>query len=272
MIHNRWTLASLFAATMLLTGPPAHAQLEHKGPAEAIAMAAKLPPYDVVSIKINKTEEDNFGANIHEATLTATNVPLLLLIEFAYDLKEAQISGLTGPVASARFDIEAKVVPQDGGHPPKLTDTQLSSMIIPLLADRFHLQAHLAPKTLPVYDLVVARGGLRIKLSQEARTGSSWNLNGENTSKVLTSKTASMADLAQALSDEVGRQVIDKTGLTGSADITLKWSDEVAAEQGGPNVISIFTAVEDQLGLKLQPSKGPVDTLVIDHVEMPSAD
>jgi len=79
-----------------------------------------------------------------------------------------------------------------------------------------------------------------------------------------------MTDLADALSDLAGRKVIDKTGLAGHADITLKWSDEVAAEQGGPNVISIFTAAEEQLGLKLQPSKGPVDTLVIDHAEMPS--
>jgi uncharacterized protein (TIGR03435 family) len=79
-----------------------------------------------------------------------------------------------------------------------------------------------------------------------------------------------MADLAAALSDEVHRQVIDKTGLTGHADITLKWSDDVAAQQGGSDVISIFTAVEEQLGLKLQPSKGPVDTLVIDYAEMPS--
>ena len=80
-----------------------------------------------------------------------------------------------------------------------------------------------------------------------------------------------MTDLAAALADEVHRPVIDKTGLTGHADITLKWSDDVAAQQGGPNVISIFTAIQDQLGLKLESAKGPVDTLVIDHVEMPSA-
>ena len=87
---------------------------------------------------------------------------------------------------------------------------------------------------------------------------------------VVGPEVALVAGVADALSDPVHRQVIDKTGLTGAADITLKWTDEVAAEQGGPNVISIFTAVEEQLGLKLQPSKGPVDTLVIDHAEMPS--
>jgi len=89
--------------------------------------------------------------------------------------------------------------------------------------------------------------------------------------KVLSGNGDSMGDLADILSGLAGRKVIDKTGLTGHADITLKWSDDVAAEAGGPNVISIFTAIEEQLGLKLQPSKGPVDTLVIDHVEMPTA-
>jgi uncharacterized protein (TIGR03435 family) len=123
---------------------------------------------------------------------------------------------------------------------------------------------------MPVYDLIVAHGGPKLKLDPSAQTGSGWNIDGSDTMKILTGKSDSISDLAAALSDEVHRQVIDKTGLTGHADITLKWSDDVAAQQGGSDVISIFTAVEEQLGLKLQPSKGPVDTLVIDHAEMPS--
>jgi uncharacterized protein (TIGR03435 family) len=95
-------------------------------------------------------------------------------------------------------------------------------------------------------------------------------VNGRDNDKIITAKSISMADLAQALSDEVHRQVNDKTGLTGGADITLKWTADEAAEQGG-TVVSIFTAVEEQLGLKLQSSRGPVETLVIDHAEMPSA-
>ena len=96
------------------------------------------------------------------------------------------------------------------------------------------------------------------------------NMNASNNDKILTAKGASMSDLAAALSDEVHRQVIDKTGIKGSADLTLKWTSDQAADQGG-TVISIFTAVEETLGLKLQPAKGPVDILVIDHAEMPSA-
>jgi uncharacterized protein (TIGR03435 family) len=86
---------------------------------------------------------------------------------------------------------------------------------------------------------------------------------------------ALLSNLSRSLAGQTemdGRPIVDKTGLTGHADIVLKWSDEAAAEQGGPNAVSLFTAIEEQLGLKLQPSKGPVETLVIDHVEMPSED
>lgn len=148
----------------------------------------------------------------------------------------------------------------------------MQAMIILLLQDRFHLKAHLEPRIKPIYELVVAKGGPKIKLSQDEITSNHWDINGENAKKVLTCKGARMSDLADALSDQAGRKVVDKTSLSGHADITLKWSDDVAMQAGGPDVISIFTAVEEQLGLKLQPSKGPVDTLVIDHAEMPTAD
>ena len=264
-----------FAGVLVLTSG-ASAQLEHGGPAKAIARAATVAPFDVVSIKPHNAANDSpnsqsFSMSINDTVLTASNVPLDMLVEFAYDVKADMISGLSGPVSSAHFDIEAKVVPQDGGPPQKLTGAQMQAMLILLLADRFHLKAHLQPKVMPTYDLVVAKGGPKIKLSQGERTDSNWNVNGSDTSKILTAKSASMSDLAQALSDEVHRQVNDKTGLTGGADITLKWSDDVAAEASGNNVISIFTAVEEQLGLKLQSSKGPVDNLVIDHAEMPTA-
>ena len=258
----------LFITSMLLPNA-ALSQLTHKGPANEIALAKTLAPFDVVSVKQNNSGDGSWGINIHDNTLAATNVPLEMLIEFAYDIKEDLVSGLSGPVSSAHFDVVAKIVPPDD-KPLKSTDGQIQAMLIPVLADRFHLKVYLQPKVMPVYDLVVAHGGPKIKLSQAERTDSSWNINGENTSKVLTCKSAAMPDLAAALADEVHRQVVDKTGLTGAADITLKWSDDVASEAGGSNVISIFTAVEEQLGLKLQSSKGPVDTLVIDHVEMPT--
>ena len=260
----------LLAAAVLLTAAPAHAQLEHKGPHEAMALADSTPPYDVASVKQNKSAGQSANMSIRNDAFIATNMPLSALIEFAYDIKSDQISGLTGPVSSARFDIEAKVVPPDGVPMPKLTDTLLQAMIIPLLEDRFHLKTHLQSKNMPVYDLVVARGGPKFQLDEQDPTDSAMNVRTSNSDNLLTAKSSSMTDLAQVLSDLVHRQVNDKTGLKGGADLTLKWTSDEAADQGG-TVVSIFTAVEEQLGLKLQPSKGPVQTLVVDHAEMPSA-
>jgi uncharacterized protein (TIGR03435 family) len=262
-----------FAATILFACT-AHAQLAHNGPAKAIALAKTLAPYDVISIRQNKSglNSGNYDIDDVHAIITMDNMPLETFIGFAYDVKPQQIVGLNGTVSSARFNVTAKVLPSDGTAPKQLPDANLQAMAILLLQDRFHLQAHLQSKTMPVYDLVVTHGGLKIKLSQDEIHDSHWNINGSGTTKILSGKNSSMTDLAEELSDLGDRKVIDKTGLTGHADITLKWSDDVALTQNDPNAISIFTAVEEQLGLKLQPSKDPVDTLVIDHAEMPTAD
>jgi len=262
-----------FIAPVLLAAlaVPARAQLAHKGPAANIALSKTLQPYDVVSIKQNVVGSDDGHINIDDHGLfTVTNMPLFWVIEFAYDVKQDQLANLPDSIGDARFDITAKILPSGVGPPPLHSDADMQAMIILLLEDRFHMKAHIEPRIKPVYDLVVAKGGPKIKLSQDDLHANGWNINGADTKKVLTCKDARMSDLADALSDEAGRKVIDKTGLTGHADITLKWSDEIAMQQGGADVISIFTAVEDQLGLKLQPSKGPVDTLVIDHAEMPT--
>jgi uncharacterized protein (TIGR03435 family) len=125
-------------------------------------------------------------------------------------------------------------------------------------------------KTLPVYELVVNRGGPKVKLSADTSKDGSINMSGSGADRVLTATSASMTDLAQMLADVVHREVIDKTGLDGRATLTLKWTSDEAADQG-EHVLSVFTALEEQLGLKLVSSTGPVETLVIDHIEMPTA-
>jgi uncharacterized protein (TIGR03435 family) len=265
--YSLWSLA----VAIFLSVPVANAQIAHKGPVNAIALSKTLQPYDVVSIRQNDTGANTGNWDIDDhGILTMNNMPVEALIGFAYDIKPQQIVGLTGPVSSVKFNLTAKVLPPGTGPPQLLPDENLQAMSILLLEDRFHLKAHLQPKIMPVYDLVTTHGGLKFKLSEDEIHTNNWNVNGENTSKVLTCKGCRLADLADALSDLGDRKVIDKTSLTGHADITLKWTDEVAAEQGGANVVSIFTALEEQLGLKLEPSKGPIDTLMIDHIEMPS--
>jgi uncharacterized protein (TIGR03435 family) len=270
---RRLVHAALIALIALPAPTLVHAQLAHKGAAANIALSRTVQPFDVASVKQNVTGADSGGMNIDDHGLfTVTNMPLANIIEFAYDVKEDQIAGLPNALSDAHFDIAAKVLPPGSGPSPKRPDGDMQAMIILLLQDRFHLKVHLEPRTKPVYDLIVAKGGLKVKLSQDDIKDSNWNINGDDTKKVLTFRNGGITDLASMLSDEVGRPVIDKTGLAGHADITLKWSDDVAAEQGGPDVISIFTAIEEQLGLRLQPSHGPVDTLVIDHAEMPTPD
>jgi len=134
------------------------AQLAHGGPAKAIERAASLPPFDVVSVKVN--DSDNSTQQTSNMTtrdgldFVATNVPLEMILEYTYDVRADMISGLSGPVSSARFDIDAKVLPPDSGPPHKYTDDQLMAMVIPLIVDRFHLKVHLQPKVMPSYDLI----------------------------------------------------------------------------------------------------------------------
>lgn len=272
MLIPRLRNAIVLASAAILAVIPAVAQLDHPGPAALIKLSQALPAYDVISIRINNSGTNSFSLEVSDSSnkISGTDVPVETLIEEAYDVRPDRIFGLSGPVNEAHFDVEAKVLPRPDGTPQKFTDQQLEAMTIPLLADRFHLRAHVETRTLPIYEMVAAHGGPKFKLSTEAATGRSLNMSSRDTDRVLNAKSARMEDLTEMLSNLVHRPVIDRTGLAGHADITLQWTSDEAADQGS-NVLSIFTALEEQLGLKLVSSKGPVETLVIDHIEMPAA-
>jgi uncharacterized protein (TIGR03435 family) len=240
--------------------------------AKSIAMAAKLPAYDVVSIHENKTGDLNSSLDTTDDGFITENATLLQIVQSAYNLGSADlISGLSGPLASARFDIQAKIAARDGATPRKFTDDELQAMIIPLLADRFHLKVRLVPRRMTVYEIVVAKGGPKVKLTLPETGAGSMNFGFFGNDNTLTTKKSSMSDLADALSESTLHTiVVDRTSLKGEGDFSLKWTSDEALEQGSPNAISIFTAIQDQLGLKLQPARLPVDTLVIDHAEMPT--
>jgi bla regulator protein BlaR1 len=237
--------------------------------AKAIARAARLPAYDVVSIHQHRSDSGDSSLDTTQDGIVIENAPLREIVEFAYSLASFDlISGISGPVAFARFDIRAKIVTADGDRPVKLTDDDLQAMTISVLTDRFHLHVHVVPKRMTVYELVVAKGGPKFKLNEPdaSSLNASWGKD-----NILNFQKSSMPTLAGVLSDSgLHGLVVDRTGLKGAGDFSLKWSSDEAQEQGGRDVISVFTAVRYQLGLKLQPTKLPVDTLVIDHVEMPS--
>lgn len=247
--------------------------------------AANVPSYDVVSVKPNNSGTMRVSINGNDGLFKASNVTLLLLIQNAYGMKADLISGAPAWAASSRFDFEAKVAAADLDTVKKLKGEQTRVMLQRALEDRFQLKSHHETKTLPVYELVVAKAGLKMKQATPGDTypngmkgrdgvghaGMMRMARGE-----VTCQGVDMNGVADFLYNAVGRKVIDKTGVPGTFDFSLKWTpDEGMGEphdgDSGPTetLPGIFTALQEQLGLRLQPAKGPVETLVIDRAEKP---
>jgi uncharacterized protein (TIGR03435 family) len=230
---------------------------------------AKPPVYDVVSIRLDDRGPGSTGTNVNAGAYTATNVTMKDLLEQAYDIREDLIQGVPGSLDSIRFDVLAKIIDPDLDALLKLTDPQRRAMLMPILADRFHLQARIEMKNLPVYELILLKGGPKFHPSPDQAA------HNESTSVYNTAlklRDMPIPIFAKTLAHQLNRTVVDKTGLTGIYDLDLKWSrDDVANPDPNSNAPpTFFTAIQEQLGLKLQPAKGPVKTLVVDHIEMPS--
>jgi uncharacterized protein (TIGR03435 family) len=271
--------------------------------AQAPAPDTKPPAFEVASVKQNKSGENNgMMTGLLTSRFRATNVLLRQLITFAYQIQGFQIEGGPGWISSDRFDIVAKAEgnppPQVPGGPPGL----LRLMLRALLADRFKLILHHQTKELPIYALVMFRAdgtlGRQIHRSDAdcAAIRAAINRGGApppppSPDRPLCGITAGpgglaaggfpVSQLAASLSQELQRMVVDHTGLMGNFDLTLTWTPDQMPQgpAGGPdrppidpNGPSLFTALQEQLGLKLESTKGPVDVLVIDHVEQPTPD
>ena len=262
----------LFAA--VCSGIAARAQT----PATPPAATTPLPTYDIVSIKPNKTGSGNVGVNIDDGNYTASNISLKMLIISAYNLKEAQVFNLPKWDDSARFDIKAKVLNPDKKVLEALTPQQFSAMQQPIL-DRFHLTFHHELKTLPVYELVLIKTGPKFKETTAAETANPDGVNGVRAGGIsihnqnLVATGVPLSRLADSLSYQVKRIVVDKTGLTGNYNLTLTWAPDDGTPQAPDSTLpSIFTALQEQLGLKLEPAKAPIEAFIVDHAEIPSED
>ena len=255
-----------------------------RGQAPVPATQAAAPAYDVVSVKPNKSNSGGMSLTSVTASFQAKNITVEDLVWSSYNLtSEKLIFGLPGWARSDHFDVDAKMVDPDMKQIEKLTVDQRRGMLLAILKDRFHFQAHLETRTLPVYDLVIAKGGPKFTGTSESNKELTASIAKRNLTHggmmmsdgELIAGDTPVATLTYSLTNAVGRTVVDKTGLTGTYSFELKWTPEQEAPESGQadsqgSTSSIFTAVEEQLGLKLQPSKGPVQTLVVDHVEMPS--
>ena len=207
----------------------------------------------------------NVGLRVSGAMLTAENNSLSNLIAYAYDIKDYQLLGQPSWADAERYDVSAKAEGDTA-----LTRELAMPMMRALLADRFQLKVHREMREMPVYALVVAKNGPKFKESAPDAQ-SMLRLASPGKGAVMTVTKGSMAQLANQFSKRNGvdRPVIDKTGLTGGYDYKLDWGDYGAANADA-DVASIFTAIQDQLGLKLEPAKAPIEVLIVDFAAKPS--
>lgn len=222
------------------------------------------PAFEVASVKPG-TGPDSYS--IIQATpggrFTAQNLPLKYLIGVAYEVKGPQIQGGPGWIEMTRFDISAKAE----GSP---TLPEMLPMLRSLLEERFKLAIHRDTKQLSILALTVAKGQAKLVKSSAGGCGSP-TCGLRSIRYGLAGTEVSMSDLTKGLSEVLGVIVIDRTGLPDHYDVHLEWSpDPSRPGWNGPGA-SIFADLQEQLGLKLESQKAPVEVLVIDHAEKPDA-
>lgn len=238
----------------------------------------ELPQFDVMSVKPHKGGDDIMMMHWGEADYKAVNMTLKNMISNVYGVKAWLVFGLPSWAESSHWDIDAKVSTPDMSVMKKLTPEQRRVMIGGILKDRFGLVVHQEDKVQPVFVMTVLPTGSKLKASAPAPenpepgklTSGMWRI-GRGT---MTASRMKMPTLAESLSYQVGRTIVDKTGLTGEYDMGLKWTPEERAnattDNGtGDTPPAIFEALKEQLGLKLTADKAPVPTVVVDKITQP---
>ena len=267
--------------------------------------------FEVASVRPNVSGDMKMSSaqTLPGGRYTAINIPPRLLIINSYGLQPQQLIGAPDWISSERFDIVAKADGDLGAPFSREAPSRLQLMIRALLAERFKLKVHREPRQVDVYALVTARADGKLgpelkpstidcqRLAAGRRGGGpppeppkpgqrpqcgAWVLSGE-----LLAGGQPLLELVSVLSRTVGRSVIDRTGLKGVYDIHLRWTPDIVRQQASatptstvringvefdPNGPSIFTALQEQLGLKLESERGTVEALVIDHIERPTPD
>lgn len=254
---------------------------------------AQLLAFDVVSIKPYGPNNLRISIRTEPDGVAVSGMPMHMILREAFGVTNDRLLGEPAWVATSRYDVDAKVTPEDAPKFKQLTDQQQWQMLLPVLEDRCALKFHHETRDLTVYTLLVSRGGPKMQLSQPAKTnpgqaqGPGRASAGASVSEAMFTISGhgqSTATIARWVSLTLGSTVIDKTGLTGKYDYTLSFVPDDSMKAGilppggnsgsalppdaeGP---SIFSALPEQLGLKLIAKKQPVDVVVIDHIEQPT--
>jgi uncharacterized protein (TIGR03435 family) len=241
--------------------------------------AAKAPTFDIASIRQNVDPKIRWRMQFTADGVSALDVTLQYALEEAYGLYDPQRwSGGPDWLNQRRFNIEARFDPAEYKN---ITLEQRRAMLQQMLADRCKLVVHHEPKEFPLYALAIARKGPKLSetkpesLNPHNVYGTSCLVR-HSSSDQLQMQGCTIREFANLLTGaartDLNRNVIDQTGLTGRYDFALNWSpqDQALAEQMKATGPAIFSALQEQLGLKLKTTKGMLDTIVVDHIEMPS--
>jgi uncharacterized protein (TIGR03435 family) len=233
----------------------------------AFGQAPLTPPaFEVASVKPSDPAAE-ISMNRSGNRFMTSNTSLEMLVLWAYDIRNDRLFGKPKWLDSVRYDVVANA-PEE--TPAIGLLQQMRLMMQSLLAARFKLAVHRETRELPTYAMVVTKNGPKLNLTEAVQGPVSARNPFSMTNRGRLSGTKVSTDmLAKVLSDQLGRAVEDRTGLKGVFDFTLEWAPETdaAASADLPTNASIFTAIQEQLGLKLESRKGPVEVLVIDHIE-----
>jgi uncharacterized protein (TIGR03435 family) len=235
--------------------------------------------FDVASIHLSAPATDghhHIWNDVRESHFRTGNLSIRDLIQFAYGLPKSQILGGPDWLDSAMYDIDAKSSPEVDAQlkamPAEDAGQQKRVMARALLKERFSLAAHEETRQLALYNLVLAKGGEKFKPSEHGGT----TIEAWRSRLHVQGSDDTMGLLTRQLAQSLGRVVVNKTGLTGRYDLTLRWTPDDAPPpllngEPDPNAPpGIFTAIQEQLGLKLESGKGPVPVLLIERIERPS--
>jgi uncharacterized protein (TIGR03435 family) len=236
-------------------------------------MAADADPsYEVATIKPAQPDERKV-VQVQGVRLFTAGTSLVDLMMFAYGVHQLQVVGGPEWVKTEKFDL--LIQPNMPGRP---STVQMRSIVRKLLADRFKLVLHHGQKELPVYGIVAAKGGPKMTPTTAEAVATNTATVGFRDGEMMV-KNASMSEFASLMQRYVGldRPIVDHTGISGKYDFKLSWAPDSSQMNGSPSAATagdarpdLFTAIQEELGLKLQPLKEPADVVVIDGVEQPS--
>jgi uncharacterized protein (TIGR03435 family) len=252
-------------ATVVFAATSALAQGTATTPVKPMAADAH-PSFAVATIKPHDPASNRQGFNAAGDHFTIRNESVANLMEFTYSVHERQIVDAPDWVFHDRFDIEGAT---DTPGEPSLRQQQ--EMLQKLLADRFHLTFHRDKRMLSVYAIQIAKGGPKLKPAANPDAEADQEGNGHGTEQTVIYTSADIASFIMGEQFFLDRPLVDQTGLTGKYDFSIRYTyDEVHSTD--PNAPpGLFTAVQEQLGLKFEPTRASTAVLVIDHVDQPSA-